>query len=482
MKRWTVYLLIILSSIIFIENCVVNPVTGRKELMLISQSDEISMGKNLDKGLKVEIGVYNSLNLNAYVRRIGNRLTPHTHRPNLKYHFAVLDTPVVNAFAAPGGYIYITRGLLALLKNEAELAVVLGHELGHVNARHSAKAMTKQILFGLGLAIGAELSEKFRKYAPVAVVAGQLLFLKYSRDNEYQADALGVEYSRKGGYNPGAMIGFFKSLLRIEKKAKTVHIPNFLSTHPLTNKRILKVKESLLPKDRNGIINTNSYLYKIDNLVYGKDPRQGYVRNGYFYHPQMRFKFKMPSRWNIKNTPQKLILTSSDGKGIIILSAEELINTIDEYSERTMSKLSNPQVLSWNRGYINGFNALYKSVLMLADKQNGDKDDVRVDMTFIRKGKMVYTFLSMALNNDFYGYNSLFNSTVMSFSNLRDYRYINVKPLRLKIRRVNRRQRLRDFLSFNGVNRKYYKKISDINGVGLDGFLNRGRLLKILIK
>ncbi len=167
---------------IFTSSCSINPVTGKRELSLISEQGEIALGENTDKQVRSQFGVYKDPVLTGYVERVGNKLVPFTHRPHLTYHFAVLDTPVINAFAAPGGYIYVTRGILAMMNSEAELAVVLGHELGHVNARHSVSKMSQLILVQLGLAVGSAVSEEFAKYSGLASIGVQLLFLKFSRD------------------------------------------------------------------------------------------------------------------------------------------------------------------------------------------------------------------------------------------------------------------------------------------------------------
>lgn len=188
--------------------CAVNPVSGKKELMLFSEQQEIAMGQETDQAIRQQYGIYPDKELNEYVDRIGQGMVPNSHRPKLKHHFAVLDTPVVNAFAAPGGYIYVTRGILALMNSEAELAAVLGHEMGHVAARHSMAQMSGQMLAQIGLVVGSIVSKDIRKFAGLASIATQLLFLKFSRSDEYQADALGIRYARAAQYSPGEMLRF----------------------------------------------------------------------------------------------------------------------------------------------------------------------------------------------------------------------------------------------------------------------------------
>ena len=194
--------------------CAINPVSGKRELMLISENQEIELGKETNAEIGQEYGFYADADLSRYVDSVGQSMIPYTHRPKLAYHFAVLDTPVVNAFAAPGGYIYVTRGILALMSSESELGAVLGHEIGHVNARHTVRQMSTQILVQAGLAVGSALNETFAKIAGVAGLGAQLLFLKFSRDDERQADGLGVQYARAVHYNTGEMVTFFAALER----------------------------------------------------------------------------------------------------------------------------------------------------------------------------------------------------------------------------------------------------------------------------
>ncbi|MDH4272678.1 MAG: M48 family metallopeptidase, partial [Candidatus Aminicenantes bacterium] len=272
-RRWFFVLFLIIGLV----GCATNPVTGKKELSLISENQELALGKQTDVEIRQQYGVYGDAALNAYVQSVGRSLAPHTHRPHLDYQFAVLDTPVVNAFAVPGGYIYVTRGILALMGSEAELAVVLGHELGHVNARHSVQRMSEMMLVQVGLAVGSALSDTFAEISGLAGVGVQLLFLKYSRDDERQADTLGIEYAREGAYNPGEMVAFFSSLEKLGDVSGGHALPGFLSTHPLTSERIDRVRQMLTEGDRTLEVKERPYLGRIDGLVYGNDPRQGYV-------------------------------------------------------------------------------------------------------------------------------------------------------------------------------------------------------------
>jgi predicted Zn-dependent protease len=489
--RITHVILITLTAVLLVQSgCAVNPVTGKKEIMLISESMEINMGKEIDQGLRMEYGFYDDPQLNAYIAQIGQEMVPHCHRPHLEYHFAILDTPVENAFAAPGGYIYITRGLMAMLNSEAELSAVIGHELGHVNARHSARQMTRSILFTLGIVIASELSKDFRKIAPISFIATQLLFLKYSRSDEYQADALGVEYSIKIGYSAHEMVNFFASLQRLTESKGGGGIPNFLSTHPLTPRRIERIKELLQSEEYSQNVNLaqlkverNGYLNRLNGLVYGINPRQGYVQGNRFYHPDMRFYFNIPSGWKVNNTPLQVTMGPANGKAVILLKAESTTESLDSYTKKMIDKLSDPQVLQEGFRYINGMNAYHSLASMLTDTSEGEGEtnqELNVQVSCIRKEGIIFTFFSAAAQSDYLTYQYTINDTINSFNRLTSPRYINQRPNRVSIRRSRQNQSLGNFLSTLGIPQKNWKQIALINGMEADQQLSANQLVKII--
>ncbi|MFO7733524.1 MAG: M48 family metalloprotease, partial [Candidatus Aminicenantes bacterium] len=206
---------LIVAMVVWTVSCALNPVTGKRELMLLSPSDELAMGRQTDPQILQTYGKYENASLARYVSAIGNKLGSLSHQPDLAYSIQVLDSPVVNAFAVPGGYVYLTRGILAYFNDEAELAGVVAHEIGHIAARHSAQQYSKAQFAQLGLGLGSVLSKTFRKYAGVAQVGVELLFLSFSRSDEREADALGVEYSAKAGYDSDHMANMFVALERL---------------------------------------------------------------------------------------------------------------------------------------------------------------------------------------------------------------------------------------------------------------------------
>ncbi len=185
------------AAIFILQSCARNPVTGKKEFMLMTEGQEMALGKQSDPSIIQAYGLYDNQELQDFINSRGQEMVKVSHRADMEFNFRLLDSPVVNAFAVPGGYVYFTRGIMAHFNNEAEFAGVLGHEIGHVTARHSAKQYSQQMVAQLGLMAGIMASEKFRDFAYEASQGRGLLFLKFGRDHESQSDMLGVEYSTK---------------------------------------------------------------------------------------------------------------------------------------------------------------------------------------------------------------------------------------------------------------------------------------------
>ena len=296
--------------------CAVNPATGKHQINFVSTSRELSMGEEADPAVIAEYGLYGDAAVQSYVDSIGQKLGRVSHLPDLKWHFRVLDSPVVNAFAIPGGYIYITRGILAYVGSESQLAGILGHEIGHVTARHSAQQMTQQEIAGIGLLAGAIFVDAFRPYSGLAQQGLGLLFLKYSRDHETQADELGIQYAARAGYDPRTIPATYSTLKRIAERTGNT-LPNFLSTHPDPGDR--EVRTSRLAQatvggaPRNLVVGELAYRHRIEGLVFGDDPRQGYVEANRFYLPDLAIQLIFPDGWKIDNQPSAVVAQGPSG-------------------------------------------------------------------------------------------------------------------------------------------------------------------------
>lgn len=474
MRRTAVFYIIL---ILIAAACAINPVTGKRELALISEQGEIEMGKETDAQIAQEYGFYADPNLTTYVTSVGMALVPHTHRPNLAYHFAVLDTPVVNAFAAPGGYIYVTRGILALMNSESELAVVLGHELGHVAARHSVSQLSKQILVSVGLAVGSVVSKDFAKIAGVAGLGAQLLFLKFSRDDERQADALGVQYSRAGKFNAGEMVKFFSSLQRYGDMSGGHSLPGFLSTHPLTSERIQNVKAMLGETDVAFPIKREDYLGRIDNIIYGDDPRQGFVENGVFYHPGMRFMFAIPQSWQVQNTPAQVTLADADGNAAVIFRAEQSNEDVSAHIRKQAASIQGGQMVTEQSGLVNGMTAFHG----VYNVPQEDQSLLRARLTGIRKNGYIYTFTQLAKAADFNRFDPTFHRVFDSFGELRDARHLNRQPQHLKVVRADGQRPFKSYFSGSNIQKEEWTYLAILNELkDADAVPARDALVKII--
>lgn len=312
---WFVLALIIPTALVV--SCATNPATGKREFSLISAEQEIAIGKEGYAATVAEYGLYDDRRITTYVDSIGQRLAKVSELPTLQWHFTVLDDPVVNAFAMPGGYIYITRGILAHLGSEAQLAGVLGHEIAHVTARHSARQITQQQLAGLGLGLAGVFSESFRQYSGAAQQALGLLLLKYGRDDENTADELGIRYMTAAGWDPREIPNTYVTLQRISARAGQ-RLPVFLSTHPDPGDRQQRTTalSTAAAAGKTGLaVRERVYLEHLRGMVFGDDPRQGYFESDRYYHPGMGFEMAFPAGWATQNGRSAVVAQESSKQG-----------------------------------------------------------------------------------------------------------------------------------------------------------------------
>ena len=473
LKRLAVLIVLLVAAL----SCAVNPVTGKKEFMLYSEAQEIEMGKQTDEAVAAQFGIYEDAALQAYIGKLGSSLAVKSQRPSLPWRFAVLDSPVVNAFAVPGGAVYVTRGILAMMSSEAELAAVLGHEIGHVTARHSMSQMSKQQLAQIGLVAGSIISRKFAQYAGLASAGLQVLFLKYSRDNENQADALGVDYSRASGYNPADMALTFQALQKMgDLSGQGSSLPGFLSTHPLTADRIKNVQAMLKPEDQSLARKPEAYLRTVENVIYGEDPRQGYVENSMFYHPGLRFQFAVPAGWTVNNSPANVTLVAPDQSAGIILGGGKSTDTPEEYARKAAAEItqSGGKLLGENRTTINGL-ACYEQAYTILQE---DQSTVRMSLSCLKKDDWIYAFQSLSSPEGFAKYAPNFKAVVNSFRNLTDASKINRSPKRLVLVKANGRDTLQTILKGSGLPDKAWAPFAVMNGLELTAVPAAGKLIK----
>ncbi len=485
MKRNIVRKILLFFVILsIIPSCAINPVTGKKQFMLMSEEQEIALGAQYDPSVTSTFGVYDAPELMAFITEKGAELGKISHRPNLQYHFKILDSPVVNAFAVPGGYIYITRGILAHLNNEAELVGILGHEMGHVTARHTASQQSKQQLGQLLLVGGMIASEDFRQFADYAMQGMQLLFLKFSRDDESEADRLGVEYSSKIHYDAHQMANFFNVLNKMQMASNHAGVPTFMSTHPdprnrfyAVNKNATQWQDSLGYSD--WAVNTNRYLQMIDGIVYGEDPRQGFVEKNVFYHPGLKFKYPIPAGWKLVNSPMQVQIVPPDKKAVIVFFMTPQ-KTLEKAGQEALDAL-NLTVLESKRTIVNGNPAIVAiSQKVSQNQQTGQQQTIKALSYIIQKDKQIYVFHGVSEDANFNSYFGFFESTMSNFNTLSDPSKLNVKPKRVKIVTVQRGGTLADVFEEFRIPQKQRNELALLNNLELSDRVKKGRLIKII--
>jgi predicted Zn-dependent protease len=407
-------------------------VTGERQLALISEAQELEMGRAAAEEVRATIGLVDDQGLQSYVQRVGVTLARTSHRPQLPWSFAVVDDPTPNAFALPGGYIFVTRGMMNLMNSEAELASVLGHEIGHVTARHSVTAISRQQLAQLGLGLGGIFFPAAQPFGDVIGAGVSLLFLKHGRDAERQADELGFDYALAHDYAVSEMADVFTALRRAGDEQRSA-LPSWLSTHPAPAERIDAVRQraAALPAGQlGGAIRVADYLGQLDGLVYGDNPRHGFFRDGVFFHPDLRFRFAVPQEWGTQNLTEAVVGVSPRRDAIVQLT---LAGTLDParaaqqfFSQRTT------QPLQSSRQPVNGLPAVTTVFDALTDQ-----GPVRGLVAHVSLDGRTYQLLGYTSQPQFAGYQPLFERVVSSFRPVTDPDVLRVQPQRIDIVRLS---------------------------------------------
>jgi predicted Zn-dependent protease len=428
-------LFLLTALMMTISGCVTNPVTGNKEFSLLTPAQEKELGAQGDQEIVATYGVYDDAALADYVNQMGQKVAANSDAPDYGYTFRVLDSPIINAFALPGGYVYVTRGLLAYLEDDAQLAMVLGHEIGHVTARHAAKQYTNSQLANLGVGLGAVLFEDVRPFLGAIQTGLQLLFLKYSRDDERQADELGVEYATRSGYQASEGAKFFETLNRMQGQQEGGALPTWQSTHPDPAEReqtILTRAEywhEQLPSVALGGVDPESYIPRLENIVFGTDPRQGFVQSGIFYHPTLRFQFPVPQGWDIANFSAQVQMASSAGDAVIVMTTAT--GTDPATAATQFVNDAGAQVIESGARTVNGFNAYRVKSNVQVDDGQGGTATLTVLSYFISKDGRLYVFHGYTEQSQFGSYANTIESVFTNFREVTNSAVLNVQPFRV---------------------------------------------------
>ena len=472
-------LLISFSLLSFVISCSVNPVTGERDFVLMSEDAELEMGRRYNSQILQSQSVYNDTKIQNYVQSIGESLAKTSHRSNLIYRFTVLDSPEVNAFALPGGYIFINRGLMAYLSTEEELAAVLGHEIGHVTARHSVRQISQAQL--LSIVSYAVASKAGSAAGDLTNIASGALVAGYGREMELQADSLGAEYMVKQGYSASGMINTISVLKEHEIYSKEVSkrrgivqqtYHGIFASHPSNDNRlkeIIREADNLKKNFRN--FNSQDYLEVIEGMTYGDSEAAGVRRKDGFYHKDLDIRLISPKNWEIINTPNSLFFIAMDGEASLGVTVSDQVRreTPKEYLERLVS------------------GELYQSkTLLLGDHQAFsallEESSRRARVAIVFKDKSIFTFYGTTKQNgvDISKFDSQFLAIIESFRGLNSNESELAMPLRLKSYRVKKGDTYSSLAEKSSIPFDPEQRLRLLNGDYPTGNLQVGALIKIV--
>ncbi len=455
--------------------CARNPVTGKRQLALVSTEQEIALGKEAALQVTESIGRYPDEKVQAYVAEVGTRMAAKSERPNVPWSFTVLDDPTVNAFALPGGPVFVTRGILTHLNSEAELASVVGHEIGHITARHSVQDLSKAQLAQVGLGIGSIVSEDVRQLAQVAGTGLQLLFLRFSRDHERQADELGFKYMTAQGYDPREMAHVFTTLDRSSKQQGPGQgkLPEWLSTHPDPGNRAEKAAQRAAGVKAPGAkTGRDEYLAHLEGMKFGDDPRQGFFQGNAFLHPDLQFKIDFPAGWEKANTPGAVVARSPKKDAIVQLATAGKISP-EEASRKFFAQQGvKPTSLAGGSPGLPAGARYFEA--------QTDQGLVGGLVSFFSHRGTTLGILAYTSAQSLGTYAPAFQATAASFGPLTDPAALAVQPARLELVKVPRDMTLAEF-NAQFPSTAPIETVALVNGVEKDGRLEAGRTAKRIV-
>jgi predicted Zn-dependent protease len=478
--------------ILFVGSCTVqkSPITGSKRAYGYSWQQELEIGKEADKQIQQQYGVYDDEQVQEYVERIGQKVLEVSHMRredtdpkyrNTEFYFRVLNSPVVNAFALPGGYIYVTRGLLAHLTNEAQLAVVLGHEIAHVAARHASQRAFEQQLGQIALIGGAVAGEELLGVPGQSVLqlgsqAAQFLFLSYGRDDERESDQLGVEYAAMKHYEAEDGAGFFSALERISEQSGQ-SIPSWQSSHPDPSERAKRIPELAQQWEQKGyeqdIENTDEYMSVIDGIVYGQNPREGFTEDGNFYHPELKFQFDYPDTWEIVNQPTLVAAVNQNQDAISLMQIDSEAGSpkasVMSYVAQDGFTVQSQQSVQQNG--LSGYEAT-----AIATTEDGT--NYKFLVYGVAYDGNIYRFTNYSLAQKFEDYRPFFEETSYSFSELTDKDKLNREPVRLQTKKVDQSRSLSIFVDDLPMDITA-EDVAILNQIESDAHVEQGSWIKI---
>ncbi len=481
LARWAAWLLLVL----ILPGCATNPVSGQKDLVLMSEDAEIMLGRDLNRQVLKQQPAYDDPRLQRYIQNVGDAVARHSDRANLVYHFTLLDSPQVNAFALPGGYIYIERGLLAYLNTEAELAAVLGHEIGHVAARHAVRQYTAATLTGL---VGAVLAGTtgIQATGDLTRILGTAVIRGYGREHELEADRLGAKYLARTGYDPHAMIrvirllkaqeGFEKARAKAEHREAHVYHGLF-ATHPDNDRRLQAVVAEAARLGRKHWLpdKPSHFLHHLDGLVYGDRAADGIRRGNRFYHQGLDFAIFFPRGWRLENHPDRVvaIAPASDGMISFHMADRNLRMPPRAFLRRRLHlhDLSHGQSIRLHG--MPGYTAIAPA------KTSFGRRPVRFVIFYRARKVLVFEGVSKDAG-DPYRYDEETLATARSFHRLRPEERALAQPMRIRLMYAGPHTRFEDLARHSPLGRFAATRLRLLNALYPDGEPRPGQIIKIV--
>ncbi len=482
-----IYSLILCLILINLSSCAVNPATGEQDLVLMSEQSEIALGRKTNKEVLQHYIVYDDPELQAYVSRVGEELAKNSHRNNLIYRFTVLDSKDVNAFALPGGYIFITRGLMAYLNSEAQLAAVLGHEIGHVTARHAVRQYSAAQITGIGTALASIFIPGMNQVgSQLMQIMGSALLRGYGREHELEADKLGAEYVARTNYDTESMLDVIQVLKdqetfetqRAKSEGREPRIYHGLfSTHPDHDTRLQEIvahasKYQSQTESRTG---EEEYLNQIDGLIFGDSPQQGITRGNNFYHESLGISITFPKKWNVTKLPAKLVINAPLGAAtqqILLDDINKKISPREFMIQRLgLDNLTNDKPLT-----INGLEA--HTGIATINTGNGKRS---ARFTVIYFNNQAYILVGVSKDpGGLSHYDAAFMETARSFHQLTEDERLLAQPLRLKIVESADETTFKSLAEQSPLEQYQEEKLRLLNGLYPQGKANSKPLLKVI--
>jgi len=487
MKSWrngviTALAVLTVSGLI---SCAVNPVSGRNDFVMMSEAQEISIGRDTNPKIIAQYGLYDNPALQAYVQKVGEGVAAHSHRSNLVYRFTVLNSTDVNAFALPGGYIYITRGLLAYINTEAQLAAVLGHETGHVTARHAVRQQSAATVTGiLGSVLAAGVGVQGTQ--DVVNVLGNALLQGYGREHELEADRLGAEYLARSGYDPHAMIeviGILKDQEQFEvqqakEEGREPHVYHgVFASHPDNDQRLQEVVgASNQFKNPSAMrVNRDAFLHEIDGLTFGDSEHDGIRRGNHFYHADLGFAVDFPVGWKLDNQPNALLATAPQSAALLQLTTEDLNERISprEFlrARLKIDDLRNGEAINTNG--MTGYTGITTA------KSPFGVRPIRITVLYFNT--KAYIFYGAAKNaNQAYAFDSAFLAAARSFHPITAQERGLAQEQQIHLRRASGTTRLEELSRNSPISDHPLDQLRLINGLYPNGEPAAGQWFKVI--